>query len=69
VHPDRLITACPLCKKTFTKGTEIQARDLAELVWEGVCRSAAVARRAGQAAIPPGPRPEKPAEVPVPSLP
>ena len=37
-HPDQLITACPLCKKTFSKGTDIKVRDLAEIVWEGVSR-------------------------------
>ena len=37
-QPDQLITACPLCKKTFSKGTEIIVRDVAEIVWEGVSK-------------------------------
>ena len=37
-HADQLITACPLCKKTFSKGTDIIVRDVAEIVWEGVRR-------------------------------
>ncbi len=31
-NPDKLITACPLCKKTFSKGTKIQVEDIAEIV-------------------------------------
>lgn len=31
-NPDKLITACPLCKKTFSKGTKVQVLDIAELV-------------------------------------
>ncbi len=30
--PDELITACPLCKKTFERATETKVTDLAELV-------------------------------------
>ena len=29
---DLLITACPLCKKTFTKGKDIEVKDIAEVV-------------------------------------
>ena len=29
---DLLITACPLCKKTFTKGIDIEVKDIAEVV-------------------------------------
>lgn len=37
-RPDKLITACPLCKKTFAKGRDTEVQDLAEVVWEGVKR-------------------------------
>lgn len=30
--PDELITACPLCKKTFAQATETKVSDIAELV-------------------------------------
>jgi len=30
--PDELITACPLCKKTFGQATETKVSDIAELV-------------------------------------
>ncbi|MFH2095227.1 MAG: (Fe-S)-binding protein [Bacteroidota bacterium] len=30
-NPDEIITACPLCKKTFFCGTEVPVRDIAEL--------------------------------------
>jgi Fe-S oxidoreductase len=71
VHPDRLITACPLCKKTFSKGTDIQVNDLAEIVWKGVCHSTTVPRRSSleEAAIPLGLQPGKPSGISIPSLP
>jgi len=31
-EPDFLVTSCPLCKKTFSKGTKIQVYDIAEIV-------------------------------------
>ncbi len=31
-NPDVLATACPLCKKTFVKGVNIQVKDIAEIV-------------------------------------
>ena len=31
-EPDFLVTSCPLCKKTFSKGTNIQVCDIAEIV-------------------------------------
>ncbi len=31
-NPDKLITACPLCKKTFGKGTQVVVEDIAEIV-------------------------------------
>ena len=34
--PDKLITACPLCKKTFSRGTKIKVEDIAELVASSV---------------------------------
>ena len=42
-RPDKLITACPLCKKTFTKGTEVMVQDLAEVVLAGVRKAEAEA--------------------------
>ncbi|MFO7657322.1 MAG: (Fe-S)-binding protein [Bacteroidales bacterium] len=35
-NPDKLITACPLCKKTFAKGTNVQVMDIAELVAQSI---------------------------------
>lgn len=35
-NPDKLITACPLCKKTFSKGTKVQVEDIAEIVASSV---------------------------------
>jgi Fe-S oxidoreductase len=32
--PDILVTACPLCKKTFHDGTDVKVMDIAELVAE-----------------------------------
>ena len=37
-NPDQIITACPLCKKTFAMGTDIEVHDLAEIVWKGISR-------------------------------
>lgn len=31
-NPDVLATACPLCKKTFVKGVDVQVKDIAEIV-------------------------------------
>ena len=31
-NPDILATACPLCKKTFVKGVNVQVKDIAEIV-------------------------------------
>ena len=31
-NTDILATACPLCKKTFVKGVDIQVKDIAEIV-------------------------------------
>ncbi|HLF32819.1 MAG TPA: hypothetical protein VI583_01200, partial [Cyclobacteriaceae bacterium] len=30
--PDYLVTSCPLCKKTFSKGRDIRVFDIAEIV-------------------------------------
>ncbi|MEN6455664.1 MAG: (Fe-S)-binding protein [Prolixibacteraceae bacterium] len=70
-HPDHLVTACPLCKKTFTKGTDVQAYDLAEIVWKGVCHSKTMPNRSNleEAAIPFGLQPGKPSGISIPSLP
>jgi Fe-S oxidoreductase len=35
-QPDVLVTACPLCKKTFNSGTKIVVKDIAELVAESM---------------------------------
>jgi Fe-S oxidoreductase len=35
-NPDYLITSCPQCKKTFEKATDIQVRDIAEIVCSGM---------------------------------
>lgn len=35
-NPDVLATACPLCKKTFVKGVDIQVKDIAEIVAEAM---------------------------------
>jgi len=31
-NPDMIVTACPLCKKTFTKKSDIEIKDIAEVV-------------------------------------
>ncbi|NJK85084.1 MAG: (Fe-S)-binding protein [Bacteroidales bacterium] len=31
-NPDKVITSCPLCKKTFSKGTRVEIRDIAEVI-------------------------------------
>jgi Fe-S oxidoreductase len=45
-QPDALVTACPLCKKTFGKQSKVKVMDIAELVYEHlskpVCCSASV---------------------------
>jgi len=33
-NPDSLVTACPLCKKTFTRWSEVPVKDIAEIVAE-----------------------------------
>jgi Fe-S oxidoreductase len=35
-QPDMLATACPLCKKTFAKSSEIKVYDIAEIVYEAL---------------------------------
>lgn len=35
-NTDILATACPLCKKTFVKGVDIQVKDIAEIVAEAL---------------------------------
>ncbi len=34
--PDILVTACPLCKKTFSKLSKTEVRDIAELVYDAI---------------------------------
>ena len=36
--PDMLVTACPLCKKTFAKGNHVEVKDIAEVVKEAMVR-------------------------------
>ena len=36
--PEILVTACPLCKKTFAKLSPVEVRDIAELVEEAIPR-------------------------------
>jgi Fe-S oxidoreductase len=35
-NPDFLVTSCPLCKKTFSKGLDIQVHDIVEVVAESL---------------------------------
>ena len=35
-NPDLIVTACPLCKKTFTKKSDIEIKDIAEVVVESL---------------------------------
>lgn len=35
-NPDILVTACPLCKKTFADGNKVQVKDIAEVVAENL---------------------------------
>jgi len=34
--PDILVTACPLCKKTFAKHSRKPVRDIAEIIYEAI---------------------------------
>lgn len=51
--PDELITACPLCKKTFAQATETKVSDIAELVAAALPKPAEIAakRRPARAAV------------------
>lgn len=35
-HPDEIVTACPLCLKTFSKKSPVQVKDIAEIVSEQI---------------------------------
>ena len=35
-HPDEIVTACPLCLKTFAKKSPVQVKDIAEIVCEKI---------------------------------
>ncbi len=37
-QPDRIITGCPLCKKTFQHHSPVEVRDISELVVEAITR-------------------------------
>ncbi|MDA3882921.1 MAG: (Fe-S)-binding protein [Bacteroidales bacterium] len=41
-NPDILATACPLCKKTFVKGTFIQVKDIAEILVDSIKKKTAL---------------------------
>jgi len=36
--PEMLITACPLCKKTFAKSNKLPVHDIAEIVYLAICK-------------------------------
>ena len=35
-NPDCIVTACPLCKKTFVNGTDVPVKDIAEVIVEAM---------------------------------
>jgi Fe-S oxidoreductase len=35
-NPDTIVTACPLCKKTFQKDSPVEVKDLGEVVAESL---------------------------------
>ena len=35
-HPEEIITACPLCQKTFARKSPIEVKDIAEIVVENI---------------------------------
>ena len=37
-NPDYLVTACPLCKKTFSKGNDFPVYDIAEILTSALNR-------------------------------
>jgi hypothetical protein len=39
-QPDALVTACPLCKKTFEKQSPVKVMDIAELVKDAMMKPA-----------------------------
>jgi Fe-S oxidoreductase len=39
-QPDRIVTACPLCKKTLQKQSPVQVKDIAELVYDALPKPA-----------------------------
>lgn len=39
-EPDMIATACPLCKKTFEKQSPVEVKDIAELVYEALPKTA-----------------------------
>jgi len=38
-EPEILVTACPLCKKTFAKHSPVEVMDIAEVVMEAIPKS------------------------------
>ena len=37
-HPDEIVTACPLCLKTFARKAPVQVKDIAEIVCENIVK-------------------------------
>ena len=37
-HPDEIVTACPLCLKTFARKAPVQVQDIAEIVCENIVK-------------------------------
>ena len=42
-EPEILVTACPLCKKTFAKHSPVEVMDIAEVVMEAIPKSTFIA--------------------------
>lgn len=38
-NPDRIITACPLCLKTFADKSEVPVMDIAQIVYNNICET------------------------------
>jgi len=50
-NPDILVTACPLCKKTFESGNVTQVKDIAELVAESMNQEKTTGKSASLAEV------------------
>ena len=38
-NPDKIITACPLCLKTFAEKSEVPVMDIAQIVYNNICET------------------------------